>query len=251
MGLGNITAQYFTYGQKSAGTVYFWSKDRLNSIREMTDSSGQVQAEYSFDPFGRVTKVLENVVSDFQYDGYYIHSRSQLSLSRTRAYNSNLGRWINRDPIGELGSQNLYIFVSENPLNSRDPSGLDPILPTPFPLGSPYIPSCRFRLPQSVSLSARPASPHHSPTIPTILPKPGSPRLPKWCPIQIPTTIQVEPIDGQPDNFVDPNTGQYFFHLPTDPEGIIHPQDDPTKQFQQEVPPETVLPICAKCFLQW
>ena len=62
--------------------------------------------------------------SDFQYAGYYYHAPSGLSLTRARAYNSNSGRWINRDPIGENGGLNLYAYVGNAPVNRSDPEGL-------------------------------------------------------------------------------------------------------------------------------
>jgi len=40
-------------------------------------------------------------------------------------YDPNLGRWINRDPIGEVGGLNLYTFVSNSSLNRVDRLGLD------------------------------------------------------------------------------------------------------------------------------
>lgn len=43
-------------------------------------------------------------------------------------YDSNLGRWVNRDPIGEAGGHNLHRFVWNSPLQAVDAWGLD-ILP--------------------------------------------------------------------------------------------------------------------------
>ncbi len=41
-----------------------------------------------------------------------------------RYYNSKLGRWINRDPIGEKGGLNIYAFVYNNAVNQWDYLGL-------------------------------------------------------------------------------------------------------------------------------
>jgi uncharacterized protein RhaS with RHS repeats len=40
-----------------------------------------------------------------------------------RFYDPGLQRWINRDPIGELGGLNLYIFVLNDALSLYDPDG--------------------------------------------------------------------------------------------------------------------------------
>ncbi|MDT8391572.1 MAG: RHS repeat-associated core domain-containing protein [Lentisphaeria bacterium] len=42
-----------------------------------------------------------------------------------RSYSPVLGRWINRDPIGEMGGENLMGFVGNDSLNSFDLYGLD------------------------------------------------------------------------------------------------------------------------------
>jgi len=40
-----------------------------------------------------------------------------------RFYNPQLGRWISRDPLGELGGRNLFLVVQNNLVNSVDPIG--------------------------------------------------------------------------------------------------------------------------------
>ena len=40
-----------------------------------------------------------------------------------RYYSPSLGRWMSRDPLGELGARNLFLFVHNNSVNSVDPLG--------------------------------------------------------------------------------------------------------------------------------
>ncbi len=72
----------------------------------------------------RVTKIQGSQNSDFQYAGYYYHAPSGLNLTLNRAYNSSLGRWISRDPIGEAGGINLYAYTSNSPIMKIDLTGL-------------------------------------------------------------------------------------------------------------------------------
>jgi RHS repeat-associated protein len=141
----NITAQFFDFGETISSSKYFWEKDQLGSVREMTDNSGTVQAEYTYDPYGRVTKVRENMAPDFGFGNYYTHSRSSLNLTLLRAYSSNLGRWLSRDPIDERISINLFGYVNNDPSTLIDPSGLkrakakqNPFFCPPPP---PYVPT--------------------------------------------------------------------------------------------------------------
>jgi RHS repeat-associated protein len=123
-GSGTLLSQYFGRGQVNVSTKYFCGVDNLGSIREMTNNSGGIQGQYQFDPFGQTTKLSETVPSDFGYAGYYLHSRSGLNFTRTRAYQSTLARFINRDPQGEDGGSNLFAYARNYPTNAVDPSGL-------------------------------------------------------------------------------------------------------------------------------
>jgi RHS repeat-associated protein len=121
-----VVSQFFGRGEVQggvSGTKYLYTFDQLGSVRELLNSSGAVVTRYSYDPYGQVTQT-GSVAANFQYAGYYFHAPSGLGLTRTRAYNSNLGRFINRDPIREKGGLNLYGYVGNNPISRKDPSGL-------------------------------------------------------------------------------------------------------------------------------
>jgi len=119
-----ITAQYFGLGQTTSGVNGFYTLDQLGSIREVTNSSGAIAYQQSFDPWGASTVLQGTVLPDFNYAGYYFHTRSGLSLTLNRLYSSKFGRWLNRDPIGEEGGLNLFGYVINQPISFIDPSGL-------------------------------------------------------------------------------------------------------------------------------
>ena len=98
-----ITKRYFPQGVLlQTGTnsgPYYYTRDHLGSIREMTDASGNLRGRYSYDPFGRQTKISGNVDADFAFAGMFWSPEVSLSLTRFRAYDPNLGRWLSRDPL--------------------------------------------------------------------------------------------------------------------------------------------------------
>lgn len=128
-GSGALTKQFFSAGQRNDSTNYFYALDHLSSVREMTDAGGVIQSQYAFNPYGGSTKLQGSQTADFQYAGYFFHQASGLNLTLYRAFSSSLGRWINRDPIGESGSTNIYSYTGNDPINFSDPAGLFPGLP--------------------------------------------------------------------------------------------------------------------------
>ncbi|MGD9682308.1 MAG: RHS repeat domain-containing protein [Candidatus Obscuribacterales bacterium] len=118
------TKAFYTRGEIKSGTSHFYTKDHIGTIHEMSDSSGNLQAQYSFDLYGRGFRILGNDAPTFQYAGYYFHANSGLYLTRTRTYSSSQGRFFNRDPIEEAGGINLYCYVKSNPVSFADPTGL-------------------------------------------------------------------------------------------------------------------------------
>jgi RHS repeat-associated protein len=123
-GDGDVLNQYFDCGQTISNSSYFYTKDHLGSIRELTDSSGNIQAQYEYDPYGRVRQVQGSLASDFQYANYYYHAPSGLNLAMHRAYSADLGRWLNRDPKQPSTEPNPFAYVENDPIGYVDPLGL-------------------------------------------------------------------------------------------------------------------------------
>ena len=138
-----ITAQYFSHGETISGTSYYFTLiDPPGSVGELTNTAGAVQAQYAYDPYGRVMVLQGSVASDFQYAGYYYHAPSGLNLTRTRVYSASLGRWLSRDIIQEAAGVNLFAYVGNSPIERTDPKGTDwgiivrPYVPNPW-IGEP------------------------------------------------------------------------------------------------------------------
>lgn len=119
-----VTRRFNDQGEQIGGTAYFYAKDHLGSIRELTDTTGAIRARYTYDPYGVRTKVSGDLDASLGYTGHHYHARSDLVLSKYRPYIPELGRWISRDPIGEAGGINLYGYVQNNPTGYVDSLGL-------------------------------------------------------------------------------------------------------------------------------
>jgi len=118
-----VTQRNYPQGQYVGTTAYFYTRDHLDSIREMFTGGGTVVARYDYDPYGRSTTVLGTTPTDFNFTGLYRHSKSNVDLAVYRAYDPDLGRWLSRDPIAERGGLNLYGYTRNRPIRYRDPSG--------------------------------------------------------------------------------------------------------------------------------
>jgi RHS repeat-associated protein len=104
----------------------FYHADGAGSITALMDAEQNVVARYLYDPFGRLLAQRGTLapVNRMQFSSMPHHAPSGLSLYTFRAYDPTLQRWLNHDPLGELGGLNMYGFVSNSPLNEADPNGL-------------------------------------------------------------------------------------------------------------------------------
>ena len=128
---GNITA-YYVYGLGLISKItpsnqsYFYHYDGIGSTVGISDSSGSVVNEYAYDAFGKVLNQVEAVPNPFRYVGQFgvTDEGNGLLYMRARFYDPEVGRFINKDPIGFMGGLNLYAYVGNNPINREDPFGL-------------------------------------------------------------------------------------------------------------------------------
>jgi RHS repeat-associated protein len=121
-----VTRRYFAQGEQAAnGDKFYYAKDHLGSIRELTDANSQVRAAYDYDAYGRRTKLTGDLDTIVAYTGHHYHAKSNLYLTWYRQYDPQLSRWLSRDLIDENGGINLYGYVDCNPIILIDLFGLD------------------------------------------------------------------------------------------------------------------------------
>lgn len=115
--------QVFTRSD-SSGTKHFLT-DAIGSTLGLTDAAGNQSVQYTYDPFGNTTSTGGTSSNSSQYTGRENDSTG-LYYYRARYYSATLQRFISEDPAGfAAGDLNLYAYVANNPIDWRDPLGLD------------------------------------------------------------------------------------------------------------------------------
>ena len=108
----------------SAGARHFLD-DALGSTLALTDSTGTIQTQYTYEPFGNTTGAGQASSSAYQYTGRE-NDGTGLYFVRARYYNPILGRFISEDPIGIEDGKAKYVYALNDPLRYADPAGLWP-----------------------------------------------------------------------------------------------------------------------------
>ena len=105
---------------------YFPIYDGSGNITGLYDENGNVDAAYEYDPYGRIVKQSGPYAdkNPFRFSTKYTDAEMNLVYYGFRYYSPRMGRFLNRDPIGEAGGLNLYGFVGNNPVNIYDYLGL-------------------------------------------------------------------------------------------------------------------------------
>ncbi len=110
-------------GLRSGTSRSYYLLDGLGSVAALTDSSGSVTHSYAYDPYGVTTETTSSsLVNPWRYTGQYQDAATGLYKTGARYYQPELGRWTQPDPSRQ--EANTYLYVSANPANFVDPSGL-------------------------------------------------------------------------------------------------------------------------------
>jgi len=153
---GLLWVTLHTASGPAAGTHFVAYDGNGNIVVLSAASDGSETARYEYGPFGepiRVTGPARATLNPFRFSTKRTCNTTDLVVYEYRAYSPALGRWLSRDPIGELGfmllgggtlpitgmefddesngapisergDENLYVFVGNDPISFLDMLGL-------------------------------------------------------------------------------------------------------------------------------
>ncbi|AGW14187.1 RHS repeat domain-containing protein [Megalodesulfovibrio gigas] len=110
---------------EQAGELFYFAYDQVGSLRAVTDASGHVVKNVLYDSFGRVISDSNPEMKvPFGFAGGLQDSDTGLVRFGYRGYDSEVGRWTSKDPIGfESDDANIYAYCSANPVRYVDANG--------------------------------------------------------------------------------------------------------------------------------
>ena len=111
---------------ESKQEINYFHCDQIGIPREMTDKDGNLLWFGNYTGWGRLkeeTKVTDSAYQPFRLQNQYCDRETGLHYNFLRYYEPDAGRFVNQDPIGLWGGDNLYRF-SSNIQIWIDPLGL-------------------------------------------------------------------------------------------------------------------------------
>ena len=124
-GVGGLLA--VTRHERGAqGEETYWACADLNgNVIGLISAATTKLAVYEYDPFGMPMRVNEpeEGLNPIRFSSKYVDAETGLSYYGHRLYSADIGRWLNRDPIGERGGINLYGMVGNGGVTRIDVLG--------------------------------------------------------------------------------------------------------------------------------
>jgi RHS repeat-associated protein len=114
-------------GEFEDAIVMYMLSDHISSVSLEVDEAGNLISLEEFSPYGATTY---NASSNLKIDKRYRFSAKERDTETGLYYFENrylvpwLGRWLSPDPLGTEDGLNVYCYVSCDPVNRIDPSGL-------------------------------------------------------------------------------------------------------------------------------
>ena len=111
---------------RTDNNVFYPIHDSLGNISSYVSTNGGIVAHFKYGPFGELVSE-EGDLADmfpFRYASKHWCPYTKLVEFERRRYSPILGRFLSRDPMGELKNMNLYAYAVNDPVNRWDYLGL-------------------------------------------------------------------------------------------------------------------------------
>jgi RHS repeat-associated protein len=124
-GIGGLLARSDVYSSGNFSRHIYYHADGNGNITYLVNSAQTLAASYRYDPFGNLTASSGGfaALNTYRFSSKEFIPSVGLYCYLYRFYDPSLQRWMNRDPIGELGGLNLYRYGANSPINAIDPFG--------------------------------------------------------------------------------------------------------------------------------
>ena len=125
-GVGGLLASTRFNANSQLSTIHFYHYDGNGNVTELTDASGATVASYRYTAFGKLRSSSGSAAeeNEYRFSTKPYDEISQCYYYGYRFYNPEMGRWLNRDPIGEDGGLNLYAMIGNDSVNQWDVLGM-------------------------------------------------------------------------------------------------------------------------------
>ena len=123
-GANSIVARY-THGpgidepliMEKNGQSFYYQRDGLGSITEITNQGGTLVQRYAYSSFGKIESQLDpNFVQPYTFTARELDPEIGTYYFRARFYDPVTGRFSSEDPNGFGAGINFYAYVGNNPI---------------------------------------------------------------------------------------------------------------------------------------
>ena len=98
---------------ETGGQKYYYACNALYSVTALTDAAGNVVERYKYEPYGAVkvlnadgiVKTTGFVGNPYTFTGQWLDGETGLMYYKNRYYDTDLGRFVGRDPVFTIGWQ--------------------------------------------------------------------------------------------------------------------------------------------------
>ena len=125
----NRVGRFFSLAAKNVREDRRSSRNSTGEKQEYRYDTTSVDTAFEYGPFGELIRATGEKKNDFnfRFSTKYEDTETGLLYYGYRYYNAETGRWLSRDPTGELGGINLHAMVRNSPVNRIDYLGLNEV----------------------------------------------------------------------------------------------------------------------------